>query len=1053
MAVIGLAVSLVSPVPRAVASPPATTNLTSDGGFESGALASYENSYGSGMSTAAFQGAYAARVGNDGAAGAVSQVHTGLVPGGDYVAWVTGRTTDAASALKLTASQPGGNDVSAQSASTSWAPLTVDFTVAAGNDRAAVYCYKDATPGYGLCDEMNVHRVNKIAVADAGFESGSLGAWTHSYGSSVTDATAHTGTRSAKVGSSGVAGAVSQRINGLKPNTSYVATAWAMTRDSSVALVASQYGGPDVSHSLQSSQFAPARVMFTTGPTGTGVNLYCAKGATGEAWCDDFALRELRPNVDDPVTGTLQIPAGYLTVGLDSAGTVVDLVDSRSGADRIAPGKRTSLVSLVVNGQTYQSTSVTRSPGDADLYTFANAQAGYQVDVRTATKAGYTTLEVTRVTAPAGADVQTLLWGPLPVAIGQTVGESVGIVRDNGFAIGLKPLTDRTEGAWPREYKQTGWQSDVIANPYYLQDDEQEEWSAAAKTTWGSQLRAFTFDYTKERLRKNRLGHAIPVGPLTAEPTVVGSKIALFGMAPELAPTVLSSVALGEKLPYPRQNGQWQKASQASSQSLLVLEDLHADNIEVASGFAKAAGINSVYALTPKGLGPWRTDGSYQFAPDFGGDDDGATALVANAEAKGAHVGVHTLSDFIAPGDPYITTADPRLALAGRAKLSRPLSATDTSLFLDGGAPVAAGIIGNTLRVGNEFIRYTGATQVGSEWQVTGLSRGQWGSTAAGATSNTTVSRLIQNSYGGAIGGLGIIDEIATRFATIANTTGVRAHSFDGLESASQSGWGSFGMARLVNSTYAQTDRKDGYVTETSRTTSNTWDAVTRASWGEISITSMDQLFKNDVFYEANYLPSMMGWLGLNGGDSLLNVEAKLARAAGLDAGVDFVGRVANLQAGSRTGVLLDAIKQWDTARNLGAFTEAQKAALRDTSTYWRLTVVQPGKSWSLQQLNASGNPVGSAQSVSAPTPQLDSAALPAAGLDKLYEARVISNTPATVRFAVTAGSLPAGLQLNNDTGGIIGTPTAAGQSTFTITATNSGGLQNAQRTYSITVN
>ncbi|MCM2423241.1 hypothetical protein [Streptomyces sp. RKAG293] len=39
--------------------------------------------------------------------------------------------------------------------------------------------------------------------------------------------------------------------------------------------------------------------------------------------------------------------------------------------------------------------------------------------------------------------------------------------------------------------------------------------------------------------------------------------------------------------------------------------------------------------------------------------------------------------------------------------------------------------------------------------------------------------------------------------------------SFDGLESASDAGWGQYGMARLVNGTFAQQHAKDGFLSET----------------------------------------------------------------------------------------------------------------------------------------------------------------------------------------------------------------------------------------------
>ena len=59
-----------------------------------------------------------------------------------------------------------------------------------------------------------------------------------------------------------------------------------------------------------------------------------------------------------------------------------------------------------------------------------------------------------------------------------------------------------------------------------------------------------------------------------------------------------------------------------------------------------------------------------------------------------------------------------------------------------------------------------------------------------------------------------------------------------------------------------------------------------------------------------------------------------------------------------------------------------------------------------------------------------------------------------TYSFAVTSGSLPSGLSLNTSTGGVSGTPTTAGTSSFTITATDSktAGLTGSQA-YTLTVN
>ncbi|MYS80364.1 NEW3 domain-containing protein [Embleya scabrispora] len=746
----------------------------------------------------------------------------------------------------------------------------------------------------------------------------------------------------------------------------------------------------------------------------------------------------------------IRLSAGYLAIALDSSGTVSSLKDSRTGTDYLAPGKSASLVSLVIDGRQERPTKVSRS---GDRLTFTNKKVGFRIVVKAEDRAGYSTLEAVEVEGPAGADVQTLLWGPLPTSVDQSIGQAVGVVRDNQFAIGLRPLTDRTEGAWPQEYQDFGWESEVADNPDNLQvalPHGIEEWSAAGKTPWGSVLRAFTFDYTKERARQNIDGYRIPVGPLPGRSgRIVGSKIALFGAAPEMALTVLSDIATGEHLPYPTQNGQWQKTSQASSQSFLVLGDLKTGNIPAAADFAKTAGMDYIYSL-PNAVGPWQTTGHYQFNSSLGGNDAGAAQAVDIAKANGVRLGVHTISNFVSLNDAYVTPKwSPDLALGQRATSTRPLAAGDTTLYLSSCAPTAPGLLGRTLRIGSEIVTYAESSQIGNECRVTGLGRGSWGTVAAGHAIGDPVARVPQNQYGGAFGGLGILNDLSDRFSIIWNTTGIMSNSYDGLESASDSGWGAYGMAKLVNDTYAKTKAKDGFVTETSRMTSNTWDALTRSSWGEVGSTSMNQVFVNNAYYRANYLPGMLGWISLNGSDTALSLENKLARGAGLNAGVGFQTSVDSLtKGGDHAKTLLDTIKQWETTRNLGAFTEAQKARFRDQSTNWHLTVVKPGRQWSLQELDSGGKPVGTAQPVVAPTPAFTTTGLPAPTAGRLYEARVATNSPGTVRYTVTAGTLPKGLRLNPDTGGITGIPKSSKNTTVIITAKGGPGVADAQGTF-----
>jgi len=67
------------------------------------------------------------------------------------------------------------------------------------------------------------------------------------------------------------------------------------------------------------------------------------------------------------------------------------------------------------------------------------------------------------------------------------------------------------------------------------------------------------------------------------------------------------------------------------------------------------------------------------------------------------------------------------------------------------------------------------------------------------------------------------------------------------------------------------------------------------------------------------------------------------------------------------------------------------------------------------------------------------------------YSTTVSATGSVPIAWSLASGALPAGLQLNSSTGSITGTPTAAGNSTFTVQASNSVGSNT--KTFSISVN
>ena len=75
-------------------------------------------------------------------------------------------------------------------------------------------------------------------------------------------------------------------------------------------------------------------------------------------------------------------------------------------------------------------------------------------------------------------------------------------------------------------------------------------------------------------------------------------------------------------------------------------------------------------------------------------------------------------------------------------------------------------------------------------------------------------------------------------------------------------------------------------------------------------------------------------------------------------------------------------------------------------------------------------------------TPTITTTSLPNGTVGTYYEQKLTADGTEPIKWSISNGNLPAGLSLNEDTGKISGTPTAAGSNTFTITAKNAYGIK-----------
>ena len=73
--------------------------------------------------------------------------------------------------------------------------------------------------------------------------------------------------------------------------------------------------------------------------------------------------------------------------------------------------------------------------------------------VKVSIKPTYLTFEMKSI---EGTDAALVMWGPYPTTINQTIGETIGVVRNDDFAFGIQTLYIQTIGGRPREYEELG---------------------------------------------------------------------------------------------------------------------------------------------------------------------------------------------------------------------------------------------------------------------------------------------------------------------------------------------------------------------------------------------------------------------------------------------------------------------------------------------------------------------------------------------------------------------------------------------------------------------
>ncbi len=623
-----------------------------------------------------------------------------------------------------------------------------------------------------------------------------------------------------------------------------------------------------------------------------------------------------------------QYSTSEFRITIDPNGSVTSLFDIVHGKEYLAKNQPSSLLQVLRHGRVERPAKAISSSDKTLTLQFPESKASIEVSV--SVKPTHLTFEIVRAT-PVDA-IDGAIWGPYPTSISMTVGEIVGIVRDERFAIGIQALNPKTLGSYPDN----------------AEGFDMSRGRAAEPKPWGSALQCYSLNRTKPRTADVWLGifPNMPIPPIPGE-TVVGSKIALFGCPEPNALDRIGEIELAEGLPHPMLDGVWFKKSPEQGRSYLIA-DFDEQTIGELLAATKRAGLMTLYHMEP--FASWgHYDISTKIFPDGA---EGLRRCVEKAKAQEIRLGAHTLTTFIQTHDPYVTPVpDPRLAKTGSSNLTADVD--DSTQAISVASPeYFANEKANWLHaavMGQEIVRYR-AVSAQAPWTLLDCERGAFGTRATSHRKGAEIGKLLDHPYQVFFPNMDLQREIARNLAKTFNQTGLGQMDFDGHEGCASTGQGDYAYELFPKDFYDNLDHI--VINGTSNSKHFYWHINSYCNWGEpwyegFRESMQEYRIKNQALFARNYLPNMLGWYLLTETTSLSDIEWMLARAAGFNAGFALATSMDAVRKNPDIGSILDAIREWESARRTKAFSIAQRERFKDPKTEFHLEAVKVGQ-WKL---------------------------------------------------------------------------------------------------------
>lgn len=651
----------------------------------------------------------------------------------------------------------------------------------------------------------------------------------------------------------------------------------------------------------------------------------------------------------------IQFHTDFVGIGINSKGFITEIEDLKTHKNYLSVDTIAPLFSCRIDGKIIYPVSASFENQILSLH-FEN---GLAAKIKVDEKSTHITFEL--IDFIQSEKVEMIIWGPIPTTIGKIIGETVGVVRGEEFAIGIQALNTKTLGGFPWTDNDCTPQFDIFEQDDYsdLSEANKRETlyrvEAAKPEKFGSTLQAYCRNRSKERIIEN-LNHKKYVSPVYDDSGIIGSKIALFGCPVEQTLETVGKIEVAENLPHPTIDGVWGKESKSASAAYLIY-DFSEQTIDEAIAYTKKAGLRYLYHSDP-----FKNWGHFDLNEDaFPNGWDGLKMCVEKAKKEGIMVGVHTLSNFITTNDPYVTPVpDKRLAKVGMSVLTQNIDAKQTEIEVE--IPDFFNQYENnnlhTVIIGEELIRY-GKVSETAPWKLLNCERGAWGTKSNSHEKGSTVGKLADHGYKVFLTNPELSIEMSGQIAKLYNYCGLQQISFDGLEGNRSTGMGNYGEILFTKTWWdnLSDSLKNHMITDASRTTHYFWHIYSRMNWGEpwyagFRESQTEYRMKNQAYFQRNLMPGMLGWFSMRNNTPVEDIEWMLARSAAFNAGYAFVSGDRPFKTNGQTDDILRYIGEWEKARMDGVFSEEQKERMKDINNEFHLETISDNQ-WNLYQIHS----------------------------------------------------------------------------------------------------